>query len=189
MISHGVARISLLTDDSPEVLAHGFVSPLLKSMGEDEIIDELRVIISEKSGATAYFTFSSQMRPESTDFRNLRPENGLVLGQDDETVIKLRGERYKSYLRMFVPPVVNARQQFENLLTNVKSFLARDFQMKSGMKYLIEAFYQSIVDGTPPPIPYREIVLTAKIMDAIFAQVYASSVQAGERTPIHSLTD
>ena len=27
---------------TPEVIAHGFVSPLLKSMGESEIIDELR---------------------------------------------------------------------------------------------------------------------------------------------------
>jgi predicted dehydrogenase len=190
VISHGVARISeFLADDSPEVLAHGFVSPLLKSMGEAEIIDELRVIISEKSGATAYFTFSSQMRPELHDFRIYGPKNGLVLNQDDETLIKLRGARYKSYLQMFVPPVMTAQQELGNLATNVKSFLARDFHMKSGMRYLIESFYSSIVDGAPVPIPYREIVLTAKIMDSIFAQVYAPSVHAGERAPVHSLRD
>ncbi len=39
------------------------------------------------------------------------------------------------------------------------------------MKYLIEAFYRSIVEGTPVPIPYREILLTARIMDTIFAQL------------------
>ena len=43
--------------------------------------------------------------------------------------------------------------------------------MKSGMKYLIEAFYRSIVDGAPDPIPHQEIVRTARIMDAIFAQL------------------
>ncbi len=43
--------------------------------------------------------------------------------------------------------------------------------MKSGMKYLIESFYRSIREGTPPPIPYREILLTARIMDAIFEQI------------------
>jgi hypothetical protein len=43
--------------------------------------------------------------------------------------------------------------------------------MKSGMKYLIESFYRSIVEDTPVPIPYREILLTARIMDAIFAQL------------------
>ena len=43
--------------------------------------------------------------------------------------------------------------------------------MKSGMKYLIEAFYRSITEGGPLPIPYREIVLTARIMDEIFEQI------------------
>jgi hypothetical protein len=43
--------------------------------------------------------------------------------------------------------------------------------MKSGMKYLIESFYRSVMEGTDVPIPYREILLTAKIMDAIFLQL------------------
>ena len=49
--------------------------------------------------------------------------------------------------------------------------------MKSGMKYLIEAFYRSILEDDPVPIPYREILLTAKIMDAIFAQLAAKQSQ------------
>ena len=40
------------------------------------------------------------------------------------------------------------------------------------MKELIERFYNSIRFGKPVPIPYREIILTAKIMDEIFAQIY-----------------
>jgi hypothetical protein len=39
------------------------------------------------------------------------------------------------------------------------------------MKELIERFYTSIRSNTPPPIPYREILLTAQIMDEIFAQI------------------
>lgn len=174
IISHGVARLSeFLTDESPEVIVHGFVSPLLKSLGETEIVDELRVIISEPSGMTAYFTFSSQMRPDLHEFRMYGPKNGLIVDQDDETLIKLRGNRFKSYLGMFVPPVIAAKQQFGNLFTNLKLFLARDFQMKSGMKHLIESFYRSIREGSPVPIPYREILLTAKIMESIFVQLNA----------------
>jgi hypothetical protein len=41
-----------------------------------------------------------------------------------------------------------------------------------GMKELIERFYQSIRDRSAPPIPYREILLTARIMDEVFAQIY-----------------
>ena len=40
------------------------------------------------------------------------------------------------------------------------------------MKELIERFYNSIRLRGEPPIPYREIILTARIMDEIFAQVY-----------------
>ena len=43
--------------------------------------------------------------------------------------------------------------------------------MKSGMKYLIESFYKSIAMEISVPIPYREIILTANIMDQIFNQL------------------
>jgi hypothetical protein len=48
------------------------------------------------------------------------------------------------------------------------------------MKELIERFYDSIRKGTPVPIPYREIVLTARIMDEIFGQIYQSRGQSSE---------
>lgn len=177
IISHGIARISeYLTTDDPQVIAHGFVSPLLASMHETEIVDELRVIISEAGRTTAYFTFSSQMRPSLHQFRIYGPKNGLILDQDHETLLKLRGERFKSYLEKFAPPVIFASQLLGELKMNLKTFLRRDFQMKSGMKYLIEAFYNSIMQGTAVPVPYREILLTARIMDSIFAQVDARPI-------------
>jgi hypothetical protein len=148
-------------------------------MGEGEILDELRVIISEEERATAYFTFSSQMRPALHQFRIYGPRNGLVLDQGQDTLIKLPGERFRSYLEKFIPPAIMAKQHLANVITNGRSFLARDFHMKTGMKYLIESFYSSIVRGTAPPIPYREILLTARIMDDIFAQVVAS------HSPVH----
>jgi predicted dehydrogenase len=172
VISHGIARIAkFFSGESLEVIAHGFTSPLLRRMGEDEIVDELRVIVSEKSRMTAYFTFSSQMRPSLHQFRIFGPKNGLVLDQDNETLIKLRGARYKSYLEQFLPPFAFAKQYVGNALGNMRTFLANDFQMKAGMKHLIESFYRSITEGTPSPIPYREILLTSQIMDSIFEQL------------------
>jgi predicted dehydrogenase len=174
IISHGIARIAeFLPSDRPRVMAYGFVSPMLRALGETEIVDELRVIISEGQRTTAYFTFSSQMRPSLHQFRIYGPENGLVLDQDQETLIKLPGGRHKSYLEKFAPPLGFASQFLGNLATNLNLFWGRDFHMKSGMKCLIESFYNSILQDTPVPIPYREIVVTARIMDAIFHQVWA----------------
>ncbi len=185
IISHGVARIAeFLSSDSPEVIAHGFVSPLLKSMGESEIIDELRVIISEQAGTTAYFTFSSQMRPDIHEFRiygnKERPDRRPGHGDADQTA-RRRIQKLSSNVRSSRDM---ARQHLGNLKVNLGKFLARDFHMKSGMKYLIEAFYRSIVEDTPAPIPYREILLTAKIMDAIFVQLAAKQSQIVARFPV-----
>jgi predicted dehydrogenase len=186
VISHGIARIAeFLSTESPHVIAYGFISPFLKSMGETEIIDELRVIVSEEERTTAYFTFSSQMRPLLHQVRLYGAKNGLILDQEQETLIKLRGSRYTSYAEKFVPPVDLARQYLGNFTTNLRTFLARDFHMKSGMKYLIESFYRSIVEDTPPPIPYREIILTARIMDAIFAQLHTRRTEVLDQIPVH----
>jgi predicted dehydrogenase len=172
IISHGVARIAeFLTTDEPDVIAYGFVSPFLKSIGESEIVDELRVVVSDGQRTTAYFTLSSQMRPSLNEFRIYGPENGLILNQNNEILLRLRGSKFKSYADHFIPPTVFAKEYLGNLLENVRLFLANDFHMDAGMKVLIESFYRSIREGSPVPIPYREILLTAKIMDAIFDQL------------------
>jgi predicted dehydrogenase len=179
IISHGVARIAeFLSGDAPHVEAHGFISPMLQRMREHDIVDELRVIIRDENDATAYFTFSSQMRPSLHQLRLYGPKNGLVLDHDQESLLKIQGARRKSYAEKFIPPLDLAGQHLGNLRTNLRMFLARDFHMKSGMKYLIESFYQSITERAPLPIPYREILLTATIMDSIFEQL--AEAQAGD---------
>jgi predicted dehydrogenase len=176
IISHGIARIAeFIDDDSPKVIAHGFVSPLLTSLGETEIIDELRVIVSASSGATGYFTFSSQMRPSLNEFRIYGAKNGILVDDEQQTVIKLPGKRLKSYAEKFVSPLMLARQQVGNVAVNARKFLGNDFHMKAGMKCLIESFYNSIEKETPPPILYREILLTSRIMDSIFEQINRSA--------------
>ena len=175
IISHGIARVAeFLPSESPRVIAHGFVSSLLQGIDETEIVDELRVIIRDQQ-TTAYFTFSSQMRPSMHEFRIYGPKNGAILDQDHEILLTLRGKKFKSYADMFIPPVIFARQHVKNAFRNVRLFLGRDFHMDAGMKYLIEAFYGAVRGERPIPIPYLEILRTARIMDSIFEQLNARS--------------
>src|SRR6185295_7072621 len=181
---HGIARIAeFLTTDSPRIIAHGFPSPLLRSMGETEIIDELRVMISDERRVTAYFTFSSQLRPSLHQFRAYGSKNGLILDQDQETLIPLRGAKLKSYAEPFFAPMIFAKQYMAGAFRNMGAFLSRDLHMKEGMKNLIEEFYRSITIGAPVPIPYREILLTAIIMDEIFAQLDAQQQSVRPAAP------
>jgi predicted dehydrogenase len=186
VISHGVARIAeFMTGDDPRVIAYAFPSRVLRGIGETEIADELRVMILDGEKTTAYFTFSSQMKPSQQEFRIYGSKNGISLDQNHEIVLRLRGNKFKSYADNFVPPVLFARQHLENLLHNARLFLSRDFQMDAGMKYLIDLFYRSIREDTPVPISYREIVLTAKIMDSIFSQIQLSPPTRPDDCEIH----
>ena len=56
------------------------------------------------------------------------------------------------------------------------------------MKELIERFYNSIREASEPPIPYRQIILTARIMDEIFTQIYPAQ-QRGVGTSLNNVED
>jgi predicted dehydrogenase len=175
VISHGVARIAeFIPGQRPQVRAYGFVSPALKRMGECEIVDELRVTVSDETGATAYFTFSSQIRPVLNQFRIYGPKNGLVLDENQQTVIRIPGRKMKSYAEIFVPPAIFAKEYLRNLVRNLRLFLAHDLNMEEGKRFLTESFYRSITEAAPEPIPTRQIWLTSWLMDQIFKQISVS---------------
>jgi predicted dehydrogenase len=171
LISHGVARIAEFLDtEDPEVITCGFTSPLLDRIGHGDVVDEVRVIVKDEDRSTAYFTFSSQMKPSLHQFRLYGPVNSLVVDDDHQVLLKVPDKSYRSYLRYFVPPVTSAGQNLRNAGSNARKFARREFHFPydSGMKTLIEAFYASVADGTPPPLSHREILLTSRIMDRIF---------------------
>ena len=175
IINHGISRIAeFLRNDSYKVIAHGFPSPLLKSINETDIIDELRAVITDNSNTTAYFTFSSQIYPKVQQFRLYGPKNTLIIDDMHQTLIGTIDTNYKYYLNHFIPPVLYAKQYLVNAGHNIKKFIKRDFHFESGRKFLIESFYRSVTESSPLPISYREILLTSKIMDSIFAQIYSS---------------
>ncbi len=172
IIGHGLARIAEFTRGAEiRVVAHGFVSPFLQSLGEYEIVDELRVLVSNELRTTAYFTFSSQMRPTLHQFRVYGSQNGLILDEDQQTLIKLRGARMKSYAERFLPPLGLAQQYASNVFRNLRHFLHRDFHFDAGKKKLMESFYLAVEDRGPIPIPYREILMCYRLMDMILEQI------------------
>jgi hypothetical protein len=94
-----------------------------------------------------------------------------MIDQDNETLICLKGARLKSYAEHFLGPLMLAKQYVGNTSRNVRMFLRNDFHNKASLKYLFEGFYRSISEGTPPPLSYREILMTSRIMDSIFRQL------------------
>lgn len=180
IISHGIARIAEFLDcDDPHVQAFGHRSPLLQSIGETEVVDELRVHISDRRNTTGYFVFSSQLSPAVNGARYYGPVNSLVVDNVHHTLTRFQRRGYKSYLNYFLPPVLEASQQLANARRNVGRFLRTEFHDDSGLKNCIESFYRAVGGEVRSSMTEREVVMTALIMDRIFTQL-----RAAERAPV-----
>ena len=172
IISHGLAKLTaFLDDDLIEITATAHQSEQLRSLGADEVLDELRVLIRDKIGTTAFFCFSTQVKGLN-QLRIYGPAGLITADITTGTIIRTPNRSYKSYLTYFIPPLRNAREHFQNARRNIVNFARRRLYQDFGMKELIERFYNSIRVAGPLPIPHREIILTVRIMDEIFAQVY-----------------
>jgi predicted dehydrogenase len=172
IISHGIAKLTeFLDDELIEIIATAHQSAELRSLGAGDVLDELRVLIRDKSDTTAFFCFSTQIK-RLNQLRIYGPANSMIADIITGSLVRTPNRPYKSYLTYFIPPLEAAREYLGNASRNVANFVRRRLYQDFGMKELIERFYNSIRRGDPLPIPYREIMLTARIMDEIFAQIY-----------------
>ncbi len=177
IISHGIAPLAeFLDDDLTDLIALWDQSAQLKQLGENELQDELRVLIRDSKGATAFFCFSTQLKGLN-QVRLCGAAGSIVVDHVSGTALRSRYRPCKSYLTYFVPPLRAAREHLRAARINIANFITRKLYQDYGMKELIERFYASIRSETERPIPYREILLTARIMDEIFAQISAGTTQ------------
>lgn len=193
IISHGIAKLAeFLDDELDEIVARAHQSADIRQLGATEILDELRVFIRDRKGTTAFFCFSTQVKGLN-QLRVYGPAGSLTADIIAGTIVRSSNRSYKSYLTYFIPPLKSAREYLRNFRLNVFNFLGRRLYQDFGMNELIERFYNSIRLGAPLPILYREILLTARIMDEIFAQVYPSRndgyVQTEVKQPTTDYTD
>jgi predicted dehydrogenase len=193
VVSHGIAKLAeFLDDELVEVVAHAHQSPRLQSLGGDDVLDELRVLIRDRNNTTAFFCFSTQMKPALNQLRICGPANSLIVDHVSGSLVRQTNRSNKSYLSYVMPQVRMAREYLRNARLNVRRFLRKELYQDFGMKELIERFYTSIRINGAPPIPYREVLLTARIMDEIFTQIYElgntgdSPVAAGDPHAAHA---
>ncbi len=172
IISHGIARIAAFMEcENPVVAAFGHASPILQEIGADDIVDELRVHISDGRNMTACFVFSSQFGPPVNGYRLFGRRNSIWVDNLHRMLVREKNKEYKSYLNYFLSPLDSAKEHARNSFRNIRRFLLAQFHDDSGLKHLVESFYRSVINGEPPPISHGEILRTSRIMDAIFEQL------------------
>jgi predicted dehydrogenase len=176
VMSHGIARLAeFLDDDLAELIATAHQSARLRQLGGHDMLDEVRLLIRDVHGVTAFFCFSTGISPGLNQLRVCGPTRSLLVDLASGSLLMQKRGHDKSYLTYFAPPLRNAREHIRNARRNLARFISGRLHQDFGMKELIERFYRATQTGGPPPIPYREIALTARIMDDTFSQLSTAS--------------
>ncbi|MEI7891524.1 MAG: Gfo/Idh/MocA family oxidoreductase [Myxococcales bacterium] len=164
--------LEFFEDDAPSVVARGLVRRSERfGDARDSMFDELRLVVTGKE-TTAYGTFSSFARPAGHFLRVYGTKNTAHVDFVSRTVtLEGASSSLPSAIGRLVPAFEMAARFARSGLTNALRFARSDFHFFSGLNYLFRRFYESIRDGTPPPISQRDIVRVATLLDSIFLQL------------------
>jgi predicted dehydrogenase len=171
-LDHALIKIlEFLPDDEPAVHAHGYRG----RDGEhgdirDEMMDELRVVILGKK-TSAYMTFTSHAKPVGHFFRLYGTQNTATVNYGTRVVTLERAQTLPSTIGRLIPPFKQHWDYFKAAHKNVWRFAKSDFHFFSGINNLTTAFYNSIINDSPPPISYKDIMRVSELTDEIYQQL------------------
>lgn len=180
IISHGIARLAeFLSDDITDLSVLASQSPTMRQYGDMAVTDELRVLLRDSKDVTAEFCFSTQIKPGQNVFRLHGSKGSLTVDVSNGGLTRQVGKGDKSYLTFVLPHFRLARQYRRRALRNLWEIVRWRYYQDSGMTELIRRFHRACKEGGESPIPYREILLTAQLMDRIFDGVQARGKSSG----------
>ena len=136
----------------------------------DRTFDELRLRL-RADGVSAYGTFSSHIRPGAHWCRVYGSRNTALVDIANRSLTLSAGARLPSAIGRLGVPFEQAVRFASEGWRNLRDFARSDYHFFGGLEHLIRAFYRSIIDGTAPPIPYRDMLRTSTIMDEVFRQL------------------
>src|SRR5437773_6517740 len=97
IISHGIAKLAeFLEDELTNIFATAHQSPTTRGLGAEEVLDELRVLIRDNTGTTAFFCFSTQIKGLN-QLRVYGSANSMIADIITGGLVRNRTRSYKSY--------------------------------------------------------------------------------------------
>jgi predicted dehydrogenase len=170
-LDHLLDKLAEFLPDDPALVVHGAVRRE-KRFGDvrDELVDELRVALHGGS-VTAYGTFSAHARPAGHFCKLYGTKNTLLVDYVARTVTLEAAPALPSAVGRLLLAFQHALAHARCGWRNVGSFARAEFQYFAGLHELLARFYRSIVDGTEPPISYRDILWIARTSERIIEEV------------------
>jgi predicted dehydrogenase len=173
VLDHAIGKITPFLPNEPlDIIARAYRRRPLGDDNSDELMDELRVMFFA-GRVSAYLTFSSHARPAGHFVRVYGTKNTVHADYVLRTMSVERTQTVPSALGRLLPPFESGWKSLQQATRNTREFAGSRFHYFAGMNKLFSLFYQSILNDTPVPIPYGEILRVSEIMDEISAQVYS----------------
>jgi predicted dehydrogenase len=138
--------------------------------GRDAMLDELRVTLTGTT-TSALAWFSSHLKPAVQLTRVYGTLNTAQVHHGMNSLTLESAPRLPSALGRLTPAFDQGFQFLRAGARNVSRFARNEFHYFTGMNRLLALFYESIVAGGPPPIPYRDMLRISAWMDEIWRQV------------------
>ena len=87
------------------------------------------------------------------------------------TVVLSSDSRLPGVISRLASPLDQSWQQAREAGKNMLRFSGSNYHLFSGFRYLLSAFYDSVLHDLPAPISYREIEAVSALTDKIVRQV------------------
>lgn len=174
VLDHLVCKLALLMPLEPSQV-QCMAYRQRKAIGNpviDALPDELRVTI--KAGhVSACAVISAHARPVGHTMRVFGEKDTVALDFVGRTLVPAPRQTQPGSIGRLGPAIAQARAFASNARSNLGRFRRYEFHFFQGMRVLLEAFYRSIEEGTPPPLSHEEILWSVQTIDRIVEQIPA----------------
>jgi predicted dehydrogenase len=173
-INHLLHKITEFVDDErPAIHAIAWRShPRTYGDARDHLLDELRLTI-RGAEVSAFGSFSSQIKPFQVFARVYGTRDTAHVDYVARTVTLAKTPSLPGAIGRLVAGFYHAYDHTRASAINVRRFATADFHFFAGLETLLRKFYASVRGEGPPPIPSRDILRIAWMMDEIFRQTGA----------------
>jgi hypothetical protein len=122
---------------------------------------------------TANAVFSGSAKPLAHRLTVYGTRNIVEVDHISRTAVTLQAPKMPGAVGRLIPAFTQANSYWKAGLANAKAFWRSDFHYFAGMNRLISSFYESILNNTPPPIPYSQLLWVCSVTDEVFSQIGA----------------
>jgi predicted dehydrogenase len=159
-----------MPDENPVLQVQSWLNQDRPAQPDCDFPDELRVLLKGNK-QSAYVTFSAHCRPVRHFFNFYGTKNTAYLDFESGTITLASESTLPGVLGRLASPFAQGFRHIREGGRNVLRFARSDFHYFAGFHYLLAQFYDSIINSSPVPIAYREILRVATLTDEVVRQL------------------